>query len=113
MRNRFLSLLAATIFVFTLSSATRAETFTAYLSGAQEVPPVATSATGYARIFVNESTMTLTFTVVFNGLGSAQTGSHIHAPAAVGVNAGVAIDLGSVGGTSGTIPVREASLRSS
>ncbi|MEP7149911.1 MAG: CHRD domain-containing protein [Acidobacteriota bacterium] len=103
MRNRFLSLSIAVFFIVSLSSATRAETFTAYLSGAQEVPPVATSATGYARIFVNESTMTMTFTVVFNNLGSTQTGAHIHAPAAIGVNAGVAIALGTVGGTSGTI----------
>ncbi len=103
MRNRFLSFLVATFFVFTLSSATKAEIFTAYLTGAQEVPPAATSATGYARINVNESTMMLTFTVVFNGLSSNQTASHIHAPAAIGTNAGVAINLGTVGGTSGTI----------
>lgn len=81
----------------------RAEIFTAYLTGAQEVPPAATSATGYARIVVNESAMTLNFTVVFNNFSSAQTAAHIHAPAAIGVNVGVAIDFGTVGGTSGTI----------
>lgn len=80
-----------------------AEIFTAYLTGAQEVPPVATTATGYARIVVNESTGALTFTVVFNGLTSNQTASHIHAPAAIGASTGVAINFGAVGGTSGTI----------
>lgn len=80
-----------------------AETFYAYLSGAQEVPPVATTATGYARIAVNESTGALNFTVVFNGLTSSQTGAHIHAPAAIGATIGVAINFGVVGGTSGTI----------
>jgi len=81
----------------------RAEIFTAYLSGAQENPAVPTSATGYARIVVNESTGSLTFTVVFNNLSSNQILSHIHAPATIGQDAAVAINFGAVGGTSGTI----------
>ena len=103
MRIRSLCLLFTLGIVLTLSSAGRAETFTASLSGAQEVPPVATTATGYARVFINEATGQLTFTVVFNGLSSNQTASHIHAPAAIGANVGVAINFGVVGGTSGTI----------
>src|SRR5580765_2423720 len=98
--GRSLSVVGVLVF---LAVAGRAEIFTAYLSGAQEVPAVATSATGYARIIVNESTGQLTFTVVFNGLTSNQILSHIHAPAAIGVNTGVAINFGAVGGTSGTI----------
>ncbi|MFN6964348.1 MAG: CHRD domain-containing protein [Pyrinomonadaceae bacterium] len=86
-----------------LTSTAKGEIFTAYLTGAQEVPPAATSATGYARIFLNEAAGTIQFTVVFNGLTSNQTASHIHAPGAIGANAGVAINLGAVGGTSGTI----------
>lgn len=85
------------------ASTSRAETFYANLSGAQEVPPVATSATGYARVVVNESALTYSFTVVFSSLSSNQTASHIHAPAAIGASAGVAINFGAVGGTSGTI----------
>lgn len=81
----------------------RAEIFTAYLSSAQEVPTNASTATGYARVFVNESAGTLSFIVVFNGLTSNQIASHIHAPAAIGANVGVAINFGAVGGTSGTI----------
>ena len=103
MRNSFLSFFVVVFFMMSLSAGARAETFYAYLNGAQEVPPVATTATGYARVFVNESTMTLNFTVVFNGLSSAQILSHIHAPGALGATAGVAIDFGTVGGTSGTI----------
>ena len=86
-----------------LSTAVRAEIFTAYLTPAQEVPPTASTATGYARVTVNETTGQLTFTVVFNGLTSAQTASHIHAPAAIGATAAVAINFGVVGGTSGTV----------
>jgi hypothetical protein len=91
------------VFMLTLATIARAEIFTAYLSGAQEVPVVSTTATGYARIVVNESTGQLTFTVVFNGLSSTQTASHIHAPAAIGATVGVAINFGAVGGTSGTV----------
>lgn len=91
------------VFVFMFSVTARAETFYAYLNGAQQVPAAATSGTGFGRFFVNTTTMTYTFTVVFNGLGSAQTLSHIHAPAAIGANAAVTINFGTVGGTSGTI----------
>lgn len=103
MRIRSLCLLFTLGIVLVLPGVGRAETFYAYLTGAQEVPVVATSATGYARVFINESTGQLTFTVVFNGLTSNQTASHIHAPAAIGASVGVAINFGAVGGTSGTI----------
>lgn len=103
MSKSYSSALIAAALVILMSSTARAETFYAYLSGAQEVPPVATAATGYARIFVNESTGSLTFTIVFNGLSSSQTAAHIHAPAAIGANVGVAINFGAVGGTSGTL----------
>ena len=89
--------------ILVLPGAGRAETFYAYLTPAQEVPPAASTASGYARVVINESTGVLTFTVVFSGLSSNQTASHIHAPAAIGANTGVAINFGAVGGTSGTI----------
>ena len=94
--------LFAAIFAFGASDI-RAEIFTANLTPAQEVPPSGTSASGYARVDVNEAAGTLTFTVVFNNLSSAQVASHIHAPAPIGTNAPVAINFGVVGGTSGTI----------
>jgi CHRD domain/FG-GAP-like repeat len=89
--------------VLMLAGIARAEIFTANLTPAQQVPAAASTATGYGRFFVNTNTMTYTFTVVFNGLTSAQTLSHIHAPAPIGANASVIINFGTVGGTSGTI----------
>jgi hypothetical protein len=86
-----------------LSTSARAEIFFAYLDGRQEVPPSGSAATGYARVFLNEATGRIDFTIVFNNLGSAQTLSHIHAPGAIGVNGPISINLGSIGGTSGTI----------
>ena len=95
--------LIVTIFIFVLSASARAETFYAYLNSAQEVPANASTATGFARVFVNEAAGTLSFTVTFTGLSSTQTASHIHAPGAIGVSAPVVINFGAVGGTAGTI----------
>jgi hypothetical protein len=103
MKKRSTIFSGAIFVLLLLSVAGRAETFYAYLNGAQEVPAVATSATGYARVVVNPTTLAYSFTVVFNGLTSAQNNAHIHAPAAIGVSTGVAINFGVVGGTSGTI----------
>lgn len=96
--------LALILVVLTMATATaRAEIFTAYLNGAQEVPAAATTATGYARIVLNEGAGTIQYTIVFNGLAGTQNNCHIHAPAAIGASTGVAINFGVVGGTSGTI----------
>jgi len=103
MRIRSLCLLFTLGIVLVLPGAGRAETFYAYLSAAQEVPTNASTATGYARVFINETTGQLAFTVVYNGLTSAQNNSHIHAPAAIGASAAVAINFGISGGTSGTV----------
>jgi len=85
------------------ATAANAETFYANLTSAQEVPSNASTGSGYARVVLNESTLTITWTVVFTGLSSNQTASHIHGPAAVGANAGVLINFPPVGGTSGTL----------
>ena len=102
--NRRSILFAATVaFVFMFSASARAEIFFANLQGVQEVPPVTTNATGYARVVLNESAGTISFLVVFNNLTSTQIASHIHAPATIGNSAGVIINFGNVGGQSGMI----------
>lgn len=103
MRIRSGNILVIALFIFFAAFSAKAEIFTASLSGSQEVPANSSTATGYARVFVNEAAGTLTFTVVFNNLSSAQIASHIHAPAAIGANAPVTVNFGVVGGTSGTI----------
>ena len=103
MNKRLNVAFAIAISLFLFSATANAETFFAYLSSAQEVPTNASTATGYARIVLNESALTINYTVVFNGLSGNQTGGHIHAPAAIGANTGVAIGFPVVGGTSGTI----------
>jgi CHRD domain/FG-GAP-like repeat/FG-GAP repeat len=103
MKIRSTNLLMIFSIALVLSITVKAETFTANLSGVQEVPANASTATGFARMFVNEATMTLNYTIVFSNLSGTQTGAHIHAPAAIGVNVGVAVAFPNIGGTSGTI----------
>lgn len=102
MITRSVRIIVFVTIALTFTTVARGETFFAYLNGAQENPSVATNASGYARVFLNESTGMLNFTLVFNGLTSNQAASHIHT-GVIGVNGPITIDLGAVGGTSGTI----------
>ena len=65
--------------------------YEAALSGAQEVPPVNTAASGTAEVQLNTNTNALTWKVTYSGLSAAPTGGHIHGPAAPGANARVLI----------------------
>ena len=103
MLNKTMRAFLLLVCVMAAAESAKAETFYAYLTGAQEVPAVATSGTGYARVVINETALTVSWTVVFNNLSSNQTASHIHAPAAIGANAPIAINFPAVGGTSGTL----------
>ena len=102
MKKQFTNFIVGLVFVLMLSATVNAETFHAYLTGAQENPPVTTNGSGYARVVLNESAGTISFTVVYNNLSSAQTASHIH-DGVIGVNGPVIINLGASGGTSGTV----------
>lgn len=67
-------------------------TFTAVLSGAQEVPAVSTPATGTATLVLNTVTNAFTIDLQFSGLTAPVTVAHIHrAPA--GTNGPVIIGL--------------------
>jgi MYXO-CTERM domain-containing protein len=80
------SLAATTLAVGLLlgSGAARAEVhaLTATLEGAQEVPPVASTATGSATLSYDDATKKLTGTITFTGITSTVMAAHIHkAPA--------------------------------
>ena len=66
--------------------------YKATLTGASEVPPVTTSATGTAAVNVDTATKKLSWTVTYSGLTAAA--AHIHCGAAAGANAGVAVNFG-------------------
>lgn len=70
--------------------------YEAALTGAQEVPPVDTSAAGAAEVSFDRNTSLLTWKVTYTGLTSPPTGGHIHGPAAPGRNAGVVVPFANV-----------------
>jgi hypothetical protein len=70
--------------------------YEARLTGAQEVPPVNTAASGMAEIQLNTNTRVLTWKVTYSGLSGSPTGAHIHGPAGPGQNAGVVIPFTNV-----------------
>jgi hypothetical protein len=103
MKGKLGNTLVIAVFLLTLSVVVNAETFIANLSSSQEVPSNSSTATGYGRVFLDENAGTISFTVSFSGLSGNQVGAHIHAPAGIGANGGVIINLGVAGGTSNTI----------
>lgn len=65
--------------------------FQANLSGTQEVPPTSSGATGVMTAKLYPDTHSLDYKVEYTGLSGPATAAHIHAPAAKGANAGVAV----------------------
>lgn len=64
------------------------------MRGGQEVPPVATNASGSGRFIIDTDAKTVTYHISFTGLSSAETAAHIHGPADPGVNGAVVHNLG-------------------
>jgi CHRD domain len=77
--------------------------FTAEISGSQQVPPVQTSATGKADLTYDPSTRVVTWTITCEGLSGPVTMAHFHV-AAAGKNGPVAIWL-SKQGSSTSCPI--------
>jgi hypothetical protein len=102
MRN-LKGLFALVILVAALATVAKAESFSAYLSSAQEVPATGSTATGWARLVYNDTTGVLSWTVFYTGLSSNQTIAHIHAAAPIGGTASPVITFTNPGGTTGTI----------
>jgi hypothetical protein len=65
-------------------------TFVGNLTGANEIPPVPSSATGLATVVLDAAAQTLQINATFSGLTSNTNAAHIHCCAPLGTNAGVA-----------------------
>ncbi|MDO9400836.1 MAG: CHRD domain-containing protein [Polaromonas sp.] len=65
--------------------------FTTQLRGGNEVPPVASNATGSVDAVLDKNTNLLRWKVSYAGLSGPATAGHFHGPAAVGANAGVVL----------------------
>jgi hypothetical protein len=78
--------------------------FVTVLEGSQEVPPVATTATGIAIAELNAAEDQLTTSVYWSGLTTPTHLGHIHGPAPAGTPAGVIFNLDPpLGATSGQV----------
>ena len=63
------------------------------LSGANEVPPVATNGTGVADTTYDRQTSILRWTVTYSGLTGPVTSAHFHGPAQQGASGGITVPL--------------------
>lgn len=79
--------------------------FAANLTGAQDVPPTNSAATGLASVVLNNAQTMITVNLSFSGLEGPATAAHIHGPALQGSNAGVLFPFTGVpNAVSGAIP---------
>lgn len=69
-----------------------AKTLNAVLSGAQEVPPIASTASGTATVMIDAARTTITVNMTTQGFTTPVTASHIHS-GATGVNGGIMFSL--------------------
>jgi hypothetical protein len=67
--------------------------FSTQMTGMNEVPPVATAATGRVDAVLDKNTRLLRWKMSFTGLSGPATAGHFHGPAAIGANAGVTLPL--------------------
>jgi hypothetical protein len=80
-------------------------TFQAILSGSQEVPANASTATGFGTVVLNAAKTQITVNESWSGLSAAASASHIHGPAGIGTNNNVIFPFSGVpAATSGAIP---------
>jgi len=61
--------------------------FSSQMTGLNQVPPVATAATGQLYAALDKNTLLLRWKLTFSGLSGPATAGHFHAPAVVGANA--------------------------
>jgi hypothetical protein len=77
----------AGIAVWAASSQAAPLSFKVALTGAQQVPPVQTTATGTADLTFDQATRMLIWSVTSSGLSGPATMAHFHGPASEGKNA--------------------------
>jgi len=67
--------------------------FSTQMTGLNEVPPVATPATGRVDAVLDKDTRLFRWKMSFTGLSGPATAGHFHGPAEIGANASVALPL--------------------
>ena len=94
------------VLTLTLRIASAQSTFQANLSGLNEVPANASTASGFGTVVLNAAQNQITVDLSFSGLtGGNATAAHIHGPGGAGTNASVIFPFSGVpSATSGSIP---------
>ncbi len=104
MRKKIFLVLVIFLSALTLTKIAEAQQrFVANLSGAQEVPAVASIGTGVCNIVLNAAETQITVNCTYSGVSSPVQSSHIHNNGSVGTNGPVKFNFNFTGGTSGTI----------
>lgn len=88
---RMMALVVAGCVVFGPGAAAEVIKFKAQLSGASEVPPNNSTASGQGEGTLDTSTMVSTWTVTYQGLSGPAIGAHLHGPGEPGKNAGIVV----------------------
>jgi hypothetical protein len=104
--NRLAALFLGTVAAFSFassSSALEVHTYSVVMTGAQEVPPVATAGLGTCIVTLDDVSGVVTVSGSFSGLTTSATLAHVHGLAGAGANAGILITLSETGGTSGSV----------
>jgi CHRD domain len=98
MSRRAMLVSAGVLSVLSISGLAQAapETFTVALSGAQQVPPVASPGSGTANLTWDPATRVVTWSITYSGLSSDATMAHFHR-GAMGKNGPVVIWLSTKG----------------
>jgi len=104
-RRTALACLSAAGLVWTGAVHAAPLTFEVPLTGAQSVPPVATSGAGTANLTYDPASRVVTWDISYSGLSSPVTMAHFHGPAKQGENGPVVIWL-TVQGTPPTNPIK-------
>ena len=82
--------------------------FTAELTGAAQVPPADSAATGTVEVTLDTEAKTVAWVVTTEGLSGAPTASHIHGPAAVTESSGPVIDT--LAAMEGSAPITDEQI---
>ncbi len=93
-----LTLALSATFLVAPQSVDAATLYQARLSGANEVPAVMSTGSGFAQVEINDAMDTIVISGRFRGLLANDVAAHIHCCALPTANAGVAIDTPSIPG---------------
>lgn len=91
------SVLATTAMVFAMAGCSVLQpdahlaAFSTQMTGMNEMPPVATPATGRVDAVLDKNTRLFRWKLSFKGLSGPATAGHFHGPALIGANANIAL----------------------